>query len=192
MLAFNETPFDQVFKVLGALGAIMTFLWTVYVWRDKSLKELEASKAEAERASLTRRVEATKPFLERQLQLYTAATQAAAIIATSSDQDEVQGATKRFLQLFSGELALVENLEVAAAMQDFRRGLPTLEDINRPQSDNRAPKRKTENPEMEREALLQLCLNLAAACRNSLALSWGIRAWTNPDEAAEESVRKEE
>jgi hypothetical protein len=111
--------------------------------------------------------------LERQLQLYTAAPQTAAIIATSFNQDEVQGATKRFLQLFSGELALAENLEVASAMQDFRRGLPTLADINRPQGHNGAPKSKTENPEIEREARLQLSLNLAAACRNSLALSWG-------------------
>src|ERR1700722_11779063 len=107
-LIFDETHFDNVFKVLSALGAIATFLWTVYVWRDKSRKELAAAALEAERASLTRRIEATKPFLERQLQLYTAATQAAAIIATSYDQDEVRSATKRFWQLFSGELALVE------------------------------------------------------------------------------------
>jgi len=185
-LIFDGTHFDNVFKVLGALGAIATFLWTVYVWRDKSRKELAAAALEAERASLTRRIEATKPFLERQLQLYTAATQATAIIATSYDQDEVQSATKRFWQLFSGELALVENPDVASAMQTFRRALPALKDKNKSQNDNEPSQNTSENSEMEKEGLRQLSLNLAAACRTSLARSWGIRAWASPDEAGED------
>jgi hypothetical protein len=189
-LIVDQTRFDEVCKVLGALGAIATFLWTVYIWRDKSLKELEASKAESERASLTRRIEATKPFLERQLELYTVATRSAAIIATSHDQDEVQNATGHFLRLFSGELALVENLEVASAMQDFRRALG--KNASRSRSVKEMPQGRAETPEMEKEALVQLSLKLAAACRNSLARSWGIRAWASPDEATQELDNKKD
>jgi hypothetical protein len=77
--------FDHAFKLLSLVGAISTFVWTAYTWRENSRKELHA-----------RRIEATKPFLERQLALYTAATQSASIIATSEDQAELQAAIKFF------------------------------------------------------------------------------------------------
>jgi len=178
--------FDDTFKVLGALGAIATFLWTVYVWREKSRQELEAAAHDAERARLTRRIEATKPFLERQLELYTEATRAAAIIATSEDQEKVRSAREIFWQLFSGELALVENPEVASAMQDFGRTLIMEEGRNEAQGDSH--KEKEPNKHLEKEGLRQLSLNLASACRNSLARSWGTRAWASPDEASQASA----
>ncbi|MFZ3215130.1 MAG: hypothetical protein WA192_03635 [Candidatus Acidiferrales bacterium] len=188
----DQTLFEDAFKVLGAFGAIATFLWTVYVWRDKSRQELEAAALDAERARSTRRIEATKPFLERQLELYTAATRAAAIIATSRDPEKVRLATENFWQLFSGELALVENPEVASAMQNFGRALATEKDGNEWQSDNQASQNANRNLETEKEALRQLSLNLATACRNSLARSWGTRAWASPDEASQElTLRKE-
>jgi hypothetical protein len=168
--------FEQAFKILSTAGAIGTFLWTVYVWRDKARKDSEAAKQDAERESLTRRIEATKPFLELQLRLYTEATQMASIIATSEFASEIDLPMKRFKQLFAGELALVENTEVASAMEAFRRALPTLQGETLPRSDR----------EMERLALLQLSLNLAYAFKNSLARSWGIRAWANPDDATQE------
>ena len=184
----DHTLFDDTFKVLSAFGAIATFLWTVYVWREKSRQELEAAALDAERARLTRRIEATKPFLERQLELYTDATRAAAIIATSHDPQKVRLATETFWQLFSGELALVENPEVASAMQNFGRALVTEKDENEWQSDSQGLQDANKDSEREKEALRQLSLNLATACRTSLARSWGTRAWASPDEASQEST----
>jgi hypothetical protein len=139
------------------------FFWGVYVWKDKSEREIVQQKAEAERLSATRRIEATKPFLERQLKLYTEASQVVAIIATTSNNAARSKAVNRFWELYWGELALVENTEVEAAMVAFGEGL------------------KKDAPLGE---LQQLSLTLAHACRFSLDKSWGIHAWSEPDKAA--------
>ena len=162
---------------------------------DKSRKELEASAAETMRTNLTRTVEATKPFLERQLQLYTDATRAAAAIATTEDEHELGSAVERFMQLYSGELALVENEEVAKAMKDFRRGmrgiLATATISGEADLAVSAPRELVhrEAPIKQepyaREGMQMLSLNLAHACRKSLAKSWHVDAWANPDDAAE-------
>jgi len=64
--------------------------------------------ADAERSNRARIIEATKPFLEKQLELYTFVTRAASMAATSDDEKTVQQAIGTFLQLYSGELALVQ------------------------------------------------------------------------------------
>lgn len=155
--------FDQWLKLLGLLGGLGSFVWGVYQWRAKSDRELTQDKAEADRIAATRKLEATRPFLERQLKLYPEASQVAAVLATSTDAAERSVASKRFWQLYWGELALVENQEVEAAMVAFGKGL------------------KGEAPLSE---LQDLSLQLAHACRRSLDRSWGINAWTAPDKAA--------
>ncbi len=190
----DQTSFDNLYKALGTVGALGTFLWTVYTWREKSRSELAAAAADAERANRARIIEATKPFLQRQLELYTDVTRAAAVVATSEEDRDVQAAIKRFLELYSGELALVENEEVALAMRDFRHGIQAIEARAAVgPAPSAAVQDAVETPEappvnmnmdMEREGLLQLSLNLAQACRRSLAKSWHVDAWANPDEAA--------
>jgi hypothetical protein len=183
-LLANQTEFDNLFKLITTLGGLGAFLWTVYTWRDKSRKELEASAAETMRTNLTRTVEATKPFLERQLQLYTDATRAAAVIATTEDEHELGSAVERFMQLYSGELALVENEELAKAMKDFRHGvrgiLATATISGEADLAVSAPRELVhqEAPIKQepyaREGMQMLSLNLAHACRKSLAKSWHV------------------
>lgn len=188
---FEEpTTFDNVFKALGTAGALGTFLWTVYTWREKSRSELAAAAADAERANRTRIIEATKPFLERQLELYTVVTRAASVVATSEEEGEVAEAAKRFMQLYSGELALVQNEEVAVAMRNFRHGMMALEASIVPAPAPATGEQAATEPEpmvwnmgKEREELQQLSLGLARACRRSLAKSWHVDAWANPDDA---------
>jgi hypothetical protein len=156
------STFDEWFKLLGVVGVIASFLWGVWVWKDKSNNELAQQRLEAQRLADSRRIEATKPFLERQLKLYTEASQVAALIATSDEKREIQKATTRFWQLYWGELALVENKEVESAMVAMGRAIT-----------NGANRNETR----------QASLSLAHACRQSLDKSWGIHAWTNPDEA---------
>jgi len=172
----DQATFDNTLKALGTLGALGTFCWTVYTWRQKTKQEITANAAEARRSNRARILEAQKPFLERQLQLYTEVTRAAAVIATSDDRQLVQRQLQRFKELFSGELALVENEQVATAMQNFRRAIAGLERLSAP-TDGSPP----HGADMEREGLLQLSLNLAQACRDSLAKSWHVEAWANPD-----------
>lgn len=138
-------------QLLSMLGAVATFAWGVYQY-------VLANRNQAE----SRRIEATKPFLERQLKLYTEATQAAALLSTSEETPERATAVMRFWTLYWGELALVENKDVEAAMVELGQGL--------------------ENHVSSAE-LRQLSLSLAHACRDSLALSWGVKDWQNPHSA---------
>src|SRR5262245_46171795 len=119
----RKLSFDEWLKFLGLIGAIASFSWGVYQWRAKSTQELAQAKVEVNRLAASRKVEATKPFLERQLKLYTEASQVAAAIATTGDNSERSKAAKRFWELYWGELALVENQDVEAAMVALGDGL---------------------------------------------------------------------
>lgn len=149
---------DRTLKAIAIAGAMITFAWGVFQYFDG--REREAS---------VRRIEAMKPFLDRQLALYTEATQVAAAIAASTDALEREAALQRFWRLYYGELVLVEDRSVEAAMVAFGR---TLE-------------RSKEAPELQ-----QLALQLARACRESLAVSWGVSAWRDPHTLAAETRRE--
>jgi hypothetical protein len=140
--------FNQVTAALSMVGAAVVFGWGVVQFVATQNAQIE-----------TRRIEATMPFLERQLRLYTEATQAAAALATSKDPAELDAANERFWSLYWGELALVEDARVEAAMVRFGQAL----------------KSGAGGSELE-----QLSLALARACRDSLAESWGVEHWRNP------------
>ncbi len=142
---------ETALKVLPVLGACVTFVWGVWVWEDNADEERDAAAAESARYAESRRIEATRPFLEMQLRLYTEAAQVTSRIATSGDQATIG----RFWELYTGELALVENREVAQAMIAFGDALKS-----------------------RRQAELRgLALRLAHQMRESLAKSWGTDAW---------------
>jgi hypothetical protein len=94
---------DHAVKTLSILGAVVTFAWGVFQYVEDHKKQAE-----------TRRIEATKPFSDRQLKLYTEATQSAAILATTEDPSERVAAIKRFWSLYWGELALVSDCSARA------------------------------------------------------------------------------
>jgi hypothetical protein len=140
---------EQWVKALSMLGAVVAFAWGVVQFVAGQQAQME-----------TRRIEATKPFLERQLKLYTEATQAAATLATSKSPQDLDAALKKFWSLYWGELALVEDKRVEAAMVQFGRALGS--------------------GGTGTQQLQQASLALAHACRDSLAESWGVRQWRNP------------
>jgi hypothetical protein len=144
---------ENSIKIIGAMIALGGFLWGMFTYFDARKQEYE-----------TRRIEATRPFLERQLQLYTEATQIAAILSTTTADSIAENSLRRFWELYWGELALVENDAVEKAMVRFGQGLQN--------DDNKAQ-------------LQQLSLKLAHACRESLAVSWGVDMWKQPAHNAE-------
>ena len=152
----RQDRFEAILKLLSPLLAVAVFFWGIYTYRDTARQNMEREIADATRSAETRRIEATRPYLDKQLALYTEATKVTAIIATSHDHKEVERASKRFRELYWGELGLVERDNVARAMVSFREAL----DANRKQED-----------------LAPLALTLAHACRDELALSWGTEAW---------------
>ena len=169
-MSSSSQQIEQWLKVLGVAGAIASFVWGVFVWKEKSEADRDLQRIETERLAQSRRIEATKPFLERQLKLYTEATEVAAVIATSSDEAQKSDALERFWQLYWGELALVENKEVEQAMVALGEAIKA---------------------KANRGALEQASLRLARACRRSLDNSWGITAWSNPDAAMAPAEKQE-
>jgi hypothetical protein len=119
----------------------------------------------------TQALEARRPFLDLQLKLYQDATETASILATSSDPDEVGKAETRFWRLYWGILAMVENGGinqkaggVEGAMVRFGDALhETPRDLNK---------------------LRRASLDLAHTCRDSLAISWGVKDWSSPQYSA--------
>ncbi len=142
-------------KVLSAVGAVCAFIWGIYTYRETASQQLAHDAAEAERLSYTRRIEARRPYLEKQLMLYSEAAKMASIVGTSDDPVEFGKAKKRFLELYYGELAMVEHGPVIDAMMAFKRGLDAD----------------------DRGGLRTLSLDLAHACRYELAISWETDAW---------------
>jgi hypothetical protein len=159
--------FDKGLKILAILGAIASFLWGVYQWREKSAQDIEVRKLESSRLVETRRIEATKPFLDRQLALYTEVSRIASQIVTQGDTEVGKKALLRFEELYWGELALVESPTVEAAMVRMMNGLRN---------------RSTTSDELKQSSLA-----LVHACRESLDKSWGIHAWASPDKASTSS-----
>ena len=148
----NPIGLEAFFKFVSPILAILTFAWGIYTYRTTTELQLQKAETEAKRTEETRRIEASKPFLETQLKLFTEATAAAAKIATSENPAEITTARARFLELYWGELGMVERGEVIQAMIAFRTAL----DANKPQ------------PELK-----SLALRLSHACRKELGEAWG-------------------
>lgn len=139
---------ETTVKVISLAIAVSTFAWGVYQFSV-------GQKAQAE----TRRIEASKPFLEHQLAMYKEASRLASTIATTADEKKKAEALDRYWSLYWGELALVEDARVEGAMVRFGEALKAKADARTVQL---------------------LALNLAHECRNSLAVSWGVPAWESP------------
>lgn len=157
-LAPSKMSLESMLKILTMIGTILAFCWGAYQF-------IVTQRGQAE----TRRIEATRPFLDRQLKLYTDATQATATMATSTSQDEIAAARRKFFLLFWGELVMVEDRNVESAMVEFRNALNAGK----------------EGPELE-----QLSLILARSCRNSLAQSWGVKQWQDLHSSLEQQKQQ--
>lgn len=117
-MSLQPSSFQETLGLLTASGAVVSFFWGIWVWRDKSNKELTQAKLEAAKLELTREmeaeklaatrqkdmeirsVEAKKPFLDHQLALYVEASQVAAKIATSTDSKKLEISQQRFWELY--------------------------------------------------------------------------------------------
>ncbi len=94
-------------KFLLIIGTFVVAVWTVW--------EFSASAG----------IEARKPFLQKQLTLCFEAVTQASTLATTTDPAKWQKAKSRFLELYWGELAVVENEAVAKKMIAFKQKLPS-------------------------------------------------------------------
>jgi hypothetical protein len=119
---------------------------------------------------LQQRQKNRKPFLQRQLDLCFAATQAAASLASEVDTGKWKEARTTFWQLYWGPLSIVESREVEAAMFEFGKLVPTGEIV-----EQHLPVTALQIPSYE----------LAHAVRKLILKSWGVHL------SRLEGVRKE-
>ena len=154
---------DLLIKGFGAIAVLFSIWFTYHQYRgtvakeeqnraDKAVKDTEQKEREIQSALR----ESQKPFLERQLTLYLDASRTAAKLATLENGPAKEEARKRFLELYWGELSLVEDKEVESAMVLFGQALTQFED-----------------QQIDRFALQTKSFDLAHSCRKSLEQSWG-------------------
>jgi len=159
--------FELLLRLLPTVTILVTVLGFAFsVWqyrvqqvRNRESSERQAVKDTAERAERARKEEETaqrefmKPLLEKQLQSYFEAAEAAATIATATDPAERRKAEARFWVLYQGPLVMVETTDVSGAMKAFGFCLDGTE--------------KCDGAEIRKRSL-----KLASTLENSLLRTW--------------------
>jgi hypothetical protein len=134
--------------IVGLIGAA----WTIHAWDEVAVRESQ------------------KPFLEKQLQYYVEASKVAAKLAIlplqspagAAPEETWEWAKQRFWELHWGELLIVGDKGVGAAMARFGQQVGEVEKCRR---------RAEDCPEAQAR-LKPLSLELSRAIRASLARAW--------------------
>jgi hypothetical protein len=159
-MSIGWDEFEIILKGAAAAGGVLSFLWAVYQWRVNQEEHRLQAAIQAQKENEQKWLQLQKPFMERQLQLYSEAVHITAILATAPKGDNWESARKRFWELYWGELALVENKEVESRMVQFGNVLNSIS------NDDSATVLQSES------------LGLAHAIRRSIDQSWGLKIWT--------------
>lgn len=150
----TDGDWDSLAKMITAVGVVLGGGWTFWKYFDVRGDEKEKDRRLATERAKSAQVEARKPFSMKQLDLYFQAAEAASRLAMLPRKDrESSAAWSTFWQLYWGALALVEDQRVATAMFNFGELL----------------KHGAEQSELQTYAL-----QLAHACRDSIAKSWKV------------------
>jgi hypothetical protein len=158
---------SAVITVAGFLFGVYQFIGQQKADAATRLANENASAAsmavELRRANEAREREFRRPYWEKQLELYFAASAAAATIATAQNKDSVAAAKDEFWKLYCGPLAVVEDAglkpsteaDVEPAMVRFGAALAQKPDDN--------------------EELRRLSLKLSHSVRSSIGKSWDVK-----------------
>lgn len=124
--------FERVLKIIQALAIVIGIFFTYLEYKRYNDEKLEREK---ERNAETAK-EIRMHFYQLQLDFYTEAVEATSILATENmNSVDYLEARKKFMRLFWGKLAIVEEKTVEAAIIRFKILLDQYEnpDINIPQ-----------------------------------------------------------
>lgn len=117
--------------VITALIAVAGFWFTVHQYNNQQKAAAEKLAAErkeaADKLAYDREQAILKPFLDKRLELYFAASDAAATVATTKDEAERGKAEARFMQLYAGTLVIVEDEGFEDAMINYHKCLTGVE-----------------------------------------------------------------
>jgi hypothetical protein len=142
---------DTIGKTIQVLSVVVGVVISVLSFNATREKEAE-----------TRRIEASKPFLELRQKLYMEAVKAAGVLANREGytDKELTAARKRFRELYVAELSMVESPEVEQRMVTLAGTVdPSLTTLNPAQ---------------------RAAYDLSHALRDSFVASWGARRVSSP------------
>ena len=167
--------------LLPAMTAIVGGLWIAGTYLDHQRQTQRDGEARASHEAETRRVEAQRPFLEKQLSLYFEAAQVAGQLVTlTADDKDWEKIERRFWALYWSELSMVEDRIVEAGMVEFGDRLDDYTSIRKTAKDHNQPFDETES----KRSLNEAALNLAHAIRQSIEIGWSGRTGKPPAPAS--------
>ena len=112
---------DSILKLIQVLSVVVGAVISILSFNNARVKEAEARKSDFEK----RQIEAAKPLLELRQKRYMETIEAVSVLATPDKHtpQELDKARKRFEELYWGELSMVEEKGVEAAMVRVRQSL---------------------------------------------------------------------
>lgn len=150
----QNTRIESISRLVQVVSIVAGVVISVLSFNQARGREAETSRLELEK----RRIEASKPFLELRQKRYMEAVEAASVLATPDvhSEEELSKARKRFLELYWGELSMVEDASVESKMVEMAWSLNLI------QKEGEKP-----NP---KDAVYRLSHTI----RDSLLDSWGV------------------
>lgn len=116
---------------LPVLTAVVGGVWAVSMFVAAQRDATQKAARQAADTAQARLIEAQKPFLDKQLELYVRASKAVGTLITAEKNVSADSpwatAEREFLSLFWAELPMVENTGVETAMVNVRDSLVTGE-----------------------------------------------------------------
>lgn len=170
----HQITLEWVKALVPAMTAIGAGLWVAYKYLVDRREAHKENLRQQRNEEITRALEARKPFLARQLDLYFEAAEVVGKLVTIKDwdSDEWKSRRARFAVLFWTVLSLVEDDQVKGAMEAVAEQLRVVDELKH----GRTP--TTERPirplEDEEDELHQTAYRLAHRLKASLQNSWQV------------------
>jgi hypothetical protein len=149
-------------RLLPVLTVVIPAVWAFYTYLDHQKEIARAAAAQSAKEASTRLIEARRPFLEKQLQLYFETAHVTGALITFRLGAEWDKNRTRFWELYWSELSMVEDHGVEAAMVKFGQAL----------DDWMAIGDDTRNKPEKQSPLQEAAYELAHAMRASIEREW--------------------
>src|SRR5215218_7540981 len=158
----NKSVWSYLAEIIPILTAIIGGLWTLNLYLDQREKNQRAMSESARKEQETRLLEAQKPFLVKQLDLYfETASLVGKLVTTDPSEPNWKDLERKYWALYWSELSMVEHRVVEEAMKKFGDALTAYS-----KDQNDANKR----------ALQSAAYHLAHAIRSGIEHVWGTTA----------------
>jgi hypothetical protein len=173
----THRTWDIVFKWFGLFAVLASAAWTVKTYRDGRALELQQQYETHIKDEEARTKDQNSFIFQRQAALYFDAAQAAATLAASTDAKRLKDAHERFEELFYGELVMVEDHRIEAAMVTFQNCLDKngmncgRQDVNL--NDSRVKSYVERYPAVPRNLSLELASCVRTALQDDREIRFG-------------------